>query len=147
MQHKSASISELKDTFFSLKLNKSLGHDEISFNVIKKCFNELYEPLKHKLNLSIKTRVFSDQLKIAGVSQVYKADDSSDTTNYRPISAFPCFSEILETIIYNHLFSYVSKKNLYNQKNSVFNLAIQSTIRFFNWQTKFMNFLKVICSL
>ena len=28
-------VKELKDAFFSLKLNKSLGHDEISFNVIQ----------------------------------------------------------------------------------------------------------------
>ena len=28
-------VKELRDAFFSLKLNKSLGHDEISFNVIQ----------------------------------------------------------------------------------------------------------------
>ena len=34
-------INELKDAFFSLKMNKSTGTDEISFNVIKNCFGEL----------------------------------------------------------------------------------------------------------
>ena len=29
-------INELKDTFFSLKINKSPGYDEISFNIVKK---------------------------------------------------------------------------------------------------------------
>ena len=38
MQHKSVSINELRDAFFSLKLNKSPLYDEISFNVVKKCF-------------------------------------------------------------------------------------------------------------
>ena len=32
------SINELKDAFFSLKINKSPGHDRVSFNVIKKMF-------------------------------------------------------------------------------------------------------------
>ena len=34
-------INELKDAFFSLQTNKSLGHDGISFNVIKNCFGPL----------------------------------------------------------------------------------------------------------
>ena len=44
MQHKSVLINELRDAFFSLKLNKSPGYDEISFNVVRKRFRELYEP-------------------------------------------------------------------------------------------------------
>ena len=43
MESQPLSINELKDAFFSLKINKSLGHDGGSFNVIK-CFGELYEP-------------------------------------------------------------------------------------------------------
>ena len=32
-------LNELKDVFFSMKLNKSLGYDEVSFHVIKKLRN------------------------------------------------------------------------------------------------------------
>ena len=53
MQHKSVSMNELRDAFFSLKCNKNPGYDEISFHVVKKCFSELCEPLKHAFNLSI----------------------------------------------------------------------------------------------
>ena len=116
MKHKSVSIDELRDTFFSLKLNKSPRYDEIRFNVIKKCFSELCEPLKHGFNLSIETRVFPDKLKIARVSPVYKARDSSDLTNYRPISVLPCFTKILERIMYNRLFSYVSQEKILYSK-------------------------------
>ena len=31
-------VNEVKEAFFSLKLKKSPGFDEVSFNVIKKCF-------------------------------------------------------------------------------------------------------------
>ena len=112
MQHKSVLINELRDAFFSLKLNKSPGYDEISFNVVKKCFSELCKPLKHVFNLSIETGVFPDKLKIARVSPVYKAGDSSDLTNYKPISFLPCFSKIFERIMYNRLFSYVSQEKI-----------------------------------
>ena len=45
MESNQFSINELKDAFFSLKINKSSGYDEISFNVVKKCFGKLYYPL------------------------------------------------------------------------------------------------------
>ena len=38
--------------FFSFKIDKSPGHDGVSFNVIKKCFDELCDPLKYLFNLS-----------------------------------------------------------------------------------------------
>ena len=38
MESQPLSINELKDAFLSLKINKSSGHDGVSFNVIRKCF-------------------------------------------------------------------------------------------------------------
>ena len=54
METKQLSMNELKDAFFSLKINKSPGYDDISFNVLKKCFSSLCEPLKYPFNLSVK---------------------------------------------------------------------------------------------
>ena len=54
------SINELKDAFFSLKINKSPGHDRVSFNVIKKCFGELCKPSKHFFNLLVVKEIFPD---------------------------------------------------------------------------------------
>ena len=48
MESKSLSINELKDAFFSLKINKSSGVDKVSFNIIKKCFGVLCEPFMVK---------------------------------------------------------------------------------------------------
>ena len=39
-------MNELKDAFYSLKSNENPGYDDISYNVIKKCFGSLCEPLK-----------------------------------------------------------------------------------------------------
>ena len=70
VQHKSVWINELRDAFFSLKLNKSPGYDEISFNVVENGFSESCEPLKYVFNLSIETAMFPDKLIIAHVSPV-----------------------------------------------------------------------------
>ena len=58
-------INELKDAFFSLKISKSTGADEISFNVIKNCFGELSDILRYVFDLSLQTGIFPDPLKIA----------------------------------------------------------------------------------
>ena len=42
--------NELKEALFFLKTNINSGYDEIGANVIKNCFNELNDPLKHLKN-------------------------------------------------------------------------------------------------
>ena len=128
MQHKSVLINELS----SLKLNKSLEYDEINFNVVRKCFGELFKPLKHVLNLSIESGVLPDKLKISRASPVHKAGDNSDLTNYRSIPVLPYFSKFLERLMYNSPLSYVSQEKSYIQNNSVFNLVIQQSVLFCN---------------
>ena len=88
----------------------------MSFNVIKKCFGELCEPLKYLFNLSIVKGIFPDDLKIAKVTPIYKADNSSNISNYRPISVLPCFSKMLERIMYNRLQKYLKEQNILYEK-------------------------------
>ena len=94
-----------------MKTNKSPGTDEINFNVTKHCFGELCHPLKYLFNLSLQSGVFPDLMKAAIVSRVFKTGDTVEISNYCPISVLPCFSIILECIMYNHLY-----KNLTDQK-------------------------------
>ena len=76
--------------------------------------------------------VFPDALKIARVTPLFKGGDPSNISNYRPISVLPCFSEILEHIMYNRLYKYLTtEKLLYSTRNSlvfklVFQLSMQS---------------------
>ena len=50
-------INELKDAFFSLKINMSPDKDEISFNVVKKCFGEIYDHLKVTFELLLEKEI------------------------------------------------------------------------------------------
>ena len=75
---KDLTVNELKDAFFSLKLNKSPGYDEVSFNVIKKCFGSLHKPLLHILYVSLQNGTFSDELKIARVTPLFKNGSDSE---------------------------------------------------------------------
>ena len=73
--------------------------NDLSFNVIKKCFGVIHEPLKYLFNLSLEKGIFPDNLKIAKVTPIFKSGDSTDLGNYRPISVLPCFSKMLESIM------------------------------------------------
>ena len=106
----------INDTFFSLQVKKSPGYDEISFNVVRNCFGPLLKPLMFIFNLSLQKGSFPDELKIAKVTPVFKADDVNELGNYRPISVLPCFSKILERIMYNRLFKYLKTNEILYKK-------------------------------
>ena len=83
---KDLTVNELKDAFFSLKLNKSPGYDEVGFNVVKKCFVNFHKLLLHLFNVSLQNGTFPDELKIARVTPLFKNGSDSDLGNYRQIS-------------------------------------------------------------
>ena len=61
-------------------------------------------------------QLFPDDLKIAKVTPIYKAGDNSDVSYYRPISVLPCFSKILERLMYNRLYKYLKENNVVYKK-------------------------------
>ena len=64
-------------------------------------------PLTHIINNSIKEGVFPSELKLARVVPLLKSGDSSQITNYRPISILSFFSKIFERIMYNHIVDFM----------------------------------------
>ena len=58
MENKTITVNELKEAFYYLKTNKSPGYGDISYNVVKNDFRELYDPLLHIFNLSSSSRIF-----------------------------------------------------------------------------------------
>ena len=82
----------------------SNAHMDVIFQQkLKNCFGALHKPLLHVFNLSIVKEIFPDDLKIARVAPVFKGGHEKDLGNCRPISVLPCFSKILERIMYNKL--------------------------------------------
>ena len=107
---------EIIDIARNLKPSKSSSYDEISPKVIKSIVNNIAQPLRDIFNLSLKTGIFSDNLKFAKVSPVFKSDNKKLVSNYRPISILPVFSKILEKLMYNRLLSYLDKINILTDK-------------------------------
>ena len=81
-------------------------------SIIKQSIHHISEPLTHIINLSIYHGIVPDEMKIARVIPVFKSDDQSLITNYRPVSVLPSFSKFLERIIYNRLVHYLQSFNI-----------------------------------
>lgn len=60
-------------------------------------------PIKILVNKSIASSFFSDNLKAAQVSQLFKKNNSLDKENYRTVSVLPCISKIYERAIHDQL--------------------------------------------
>ena len=101
---------------FPLNLIKSPGYDEINFNVIKTCFGSLHKPLLHIFSHSLQSGIFPDKLKIARVTPLFKKGSDSELGNYRLISVLPCFSRILEKIMYNRICKHLKEKDILYKK-------------------------------
>ena len=98
----------------------------MSSNVIKNCFSELSYPLKYFFGKTIEKGVFPDALKIARVTPPFKGGNPTDINNYRPISVLPCFSKILEGIMYNRLYKYLTTEKLLYSKQFGFQTCLST---------------------
>ena len=57
---------------------------------------------------------FPDSLKIAKVIPIFKTDDPSNFSNYRPISILSCLSKILEKLVHSRLSKFLTKFEILN---------------------------------
>ena len=56
-------------------------------------------------------------MKIAKVISLLKNGNSENITNYRPVSVFPCFSKVLDRIMYNRFYKYLCEEKLLYSKH------------------------------
>ena len=92
------------------------GPDMIAARVIKKCAPEIAEPLSNLFNSSFLNSRLPSQWKEANVTPVFKKDDRSSPTNYRPISLLCIISKVMEAIIADDLRNFLFSNNLISQR-------------------------------
>ena len=71
---------------------------------------------------SLEEAAFPEKLKIAKLIPVFKKGDKENVENYRPISIFPVFSNVLERIMYNPLYEYFMNNNLFHENQFGFQI-------------------------
>ena len=105
---------EIIDIVHDCKNKTSTDYNEIDMIIVKRVIHGISKPLMHIFNLSLQTRQFPNNMKIAKVVLLYKTGDKHQFTNYRPVSLLPQFSKILEKVFNNRLDNFIEKHSLIN---------------------------------
>ena len=121
----------------SLKSSNSEGVDCFNINVIKTSIDLLASALSQICNISFSTGIVPDRLKISKVIPVFKSEDSTKFTNYRPISILPCFSKILDSAMYHRLMNYLTCHNILNDQQ--YGFRKKHSLQHWNLLTKYLN--------
>ena len=97
---------EVETVLKFLKTGKASGPDSINNRIL----NELSQPLSHPLcdlfNFSIVTGKVPDIWKQANITPIFKKNDASDPTNYRPISLLSSIGKVLEKLVHKRIFNF-----------------------------------------
>ena len=92
--------------------NKATGIDNISCKIIKIAAPAISDSLTFIFNQAITLSSFPNEWKMARVIPLYKNGQRNIPGNYRPISVLPAISKIMERIMYDQLYNYLTKFEL-----------------------------------
>jgi hypothetical protein len=113
------SDSDVEQAVSHLRTTKCVRPDEIPNFIIKGC-SEIITPLLSRIfNLSLLTGRFLSLWKKAAVVPIFKKGNRALVGNYRPTSTLNNFSNIVESIIHDHLSFYFKFKLHPNQHGFV----------------------------
>ena len=82
---------------------KAAQDSDIPTKVIKDNIDIFTPNLLEEFNKSLTLGMFPSSMKLANITPVFKKNDSTDKSNYEPISILPSLSKIFEKYIYNQL--------------------------------------------
>jgi Reverse transcriptase (RNA-dependent DNA polymerase)/Endonuclease-reverse transcriptase len=98
---------EIIKVISKLKTNSAPGPDGLPPILYKSLKYQLAEPLSIMFLLFFQYGQLPDEWKTGIVKPIFKAGNSSDPNNYRPISLTCVCCKIFETIVKNHLIEYL----------------------------------------
>ena len=104
--------AEINNLIIHSKSKKSTGFDNIDSYIVKQIAPQIVNQLANIFNTSFLTGIVPSKLKIAKVIPLYKTKDPALFSNYRPISLLPFFSKILERLMHNRLYNFLTEHNI-----------------------------------
>ena len=104
--------NELKVELKNMKSNKSCGYDGITTNIAKLIAKEISKSLKHIFNLTFLTGIVPNNLKVALITPIIRANDVMKFEMYRPISVLVCFSKLLARLMTKRLSKFIDKNQI-----------------------------------
>ena len=97
----------------SVDVNKAHGWDDVSARMIKICDDSLVKPVLNIFRCSFDSGKYPNNWKRGNLTPVHKKGDKNVIKNYRPVSLLPIMGKMFEKCIYDTLYSYFEKHNLF----------------------------------
>jgi hypothetical protein len=104
----------------ALDTGKANGPDGISNKLLKETAESIAKPLADLFNKSFELGKVPKIWKQANLCPIFKKEDKSLVSNYRPISLLSCLGKVQERVVYIHIYRYLKANNLLTSKNSGF---------------------------
>ena len=82
---------------------------------VKYACEYIYKALTKVYNQSLEQGIVPDILKLSKITPVDKGGDTTDPTNFRPISTLSVFTQIFEKLVYWQLLNYIEKYEILYQ--------------------------------
>ena len=123
----SVSKEQIINIINNFSSSKAHGYDGISVSMLKIYAAEIAIPLQIIFLNCINSGIFPDCWKFANVQPIYKKNNRQMKYNYRPISLLPICGKILEKIVFDQVYAFLSANNLLSQNQSGFRLDDIST--------------------
>ena len=98
-----------------LSTNKATGIDTISSKIIKISAPIIASPLTYLFNQTLDQCTFPNEWKTARVTPLYKNGQKNLPENYRPISILTAVSKVMERLLYDQLYNYLSENELLSE--------------------------------
>ena len=111
---------EVETVLKSLKTGKASGPDSINNRILKELSQPLSYPLCDLSNYSIATGKVPAIWKQANITPIFKKNDVSDLTNYRPISLLSSIGKVLEKLVHKRIFNFFRDNQVITTLQSVF---------------------------
>ena len=103
-----------------LNPSKAMGPDQLHPRILKELANPLGRVLKHFFQQTLETGVLPNDWKDANICPLYKKNDRSLPSNYRPVSLTCICCKVLEHIITSNLMSHVETHKILSDRQHAF---------------------------
>ena len=84
-----ASLFDIEKQLRQLNPNKAYTFKNIPLKILKKSGECCSDILQKLFNNTLSNKEFTDELKLADVTPIYKKDDLNKSKNYRPVTVLP----------------------------------------------------------
>ena len=115
-----------------LKPNKSPGPDKLHPRLLHEIRSSLTYPLSILFNQSISEGTIPNDWRMAQITAIYKKGDRKSANNYRPIALTSVVCKIMETIVRDHITTYMKSNNLFSNKQYGFISGRSTSLQLLN---------------